>query len=98
MDTSVRTEAIVPLAMVGILILLPLVFAASPLKTRFAGRVAAVCLGISAAFLVFAAFLFDMLLGVSASWFFTLGVWIFGLVICLAVRMRHQSDFALVTL
>jgi len=37
-----------------------------------------------------------MFLGVSASWFFSLGLWVLGLVICLPVHIRHQSRFALV--
>jgi hypothetical protein len=98
METSIRPDVIVKLAVAGLIILLPLFLAASPMKTRFAARVAAVCLAISAALLVLTAFLFDMLLGISASWYFTLGAWVVGLVVCMAVRIRHQSRFALVTL
>src|SRR6185369_17545302 len=98
MQTSIRTNVIVELGVAGLLILLPLLFAALPLKTKFAGRIATISLGVSVALLIFTAFLFDMLLGISAHWSFSLGVWVFGLIPCLAVRLRHQSRLALVAL
>jgi len=98
MQTSIRTNVIVELGVAGLLILLPLLFAALPLKTKFAGRTAAISLGVSVALLILTAFLFDMLLGLSAHWLFSLGVWVLGLIPCLAIRLRHQSRFALVAL
>jgi len=98
MQTSIRTNVIVELGVAGLLILLPLLVAALPLKTKFAGRIATISLGVSVALLIFTAFLFDMLLGISAHWSFSLGVWVFGLIPCLAVRLRHQSRLALVAL
>lgn len=98
MQTSIRPDVVAALTVIGILILLPLLFAALPLKTRFASRTAAISLGVSVTLLVFTAFMFDMLLGVSALWSFSLGAWVLGMIPCLAVRIRHQSRFALVAL
>ena len=98
MQTSIRTNVIVELGIAGFLILLPLLFAALPLKTKFAGRAAAISLGVSVVLLILTAFLFDMLLGLSAQWSFSLGMWALGLIPCLAIRLRHQSRFALVAL
>jgi uncharacterized membrane protein len=97
MQTSIRPDVIAVLAVVGILILLPVLFAALPLS-KSASRTAAISLGVAVALLVFAAFLFDMLFGVSALWSFSLGVLVLGMIPCLAIRLRHQSRFALVAL
>ena len=98
MQTSNREDVILLLVMIGFVVLLPLVWAASPVKTELTRRIATILLGTSAVLLVFLAFLFDMLFGISASWFFSFGVWVQCLVSCLAVHLRYQSRFALIIL
>jgi hypothetical protein len=96
METSIRTDTLLILCTMGLVVLSPLLFAFLPWKTKLASRNAAILLGLSAVLLVVLAALFDGVFGISASWGFTISVWVLGVGICLAVRFRHPSFSLLV--
>ena len=96
MQTSIRTDTLAVLSVMVLVILSPLALAILPWKSKVACGVAALCLSVSAGLLVLLSVIFDGMLGLSASWGFTSGVFILGSVICLAVRLRHRSLYALV--
>lgn len=96
METLIRTNAIVELAVAVILILSPLVLALLPWQGKTTHRAASTMLVISAVILMLVALLSDAIFGVSASWIFTLAVWGLGFGACLAVRLRYRSTLSVV--
>lgn len=96
METSIRINVFVELAIAVILILSPLFLVLIPAQGKGSRITAAVLLIISAAVLMLVALLSDAIFGVSASWIFTLIVWALGFGACLAVRMRFRSVVSVV--
>jgi hypothetical protein len=95
-QTSIRTNVIIELAVAVIFILSPFLLALIPSQGK-AGRItASVLLVISATVLMFVAFMSDAIFGISASWTFTVALWATGFAVCLAVRMRYRSILSVV--
>jgi hypothetical protein len=95
MQTSIRTNVIVELAIAVILILSPFLLVLLP-SQRKASRVAtSVMLVISVIVLMFVALMSDAVFGISASWLFTAMLWAVGFGVCAAVRARYRSILSL---
>ena len=96
MQTSIRTNVLVELAVAVILVLSPLLVALLPWQGKASHRTASALLVLSGAVLVLVALLSDAIFGISESWIFTLIVWAVGFGACLAVRLRYRSPLSLV--
>jgi len=95
-QTSIRTNVIIELAVAIILILSPFLLMVAPSQGKARRITASVLLVISATVLMFVTLMSDAIFGVSASWIFTLAVWAVGFGVCLAVRIRYRSVLSLV--
>ena len=95
MQTFIRTNVLIELAVAVILILSPFLVALLHSQGKASSRTASVTLVISSAVLMLVAVLSDAVFGVSASWIFTLVVWAVGFAVCLAVRLRYRSALSL---
>ena len=96
METSIRTNVIIELAVAAILVLSPLLLALIPRKGKTGSRTASVMLVISVGVLALFALMSDAIFGVSASWVFTLCVWAVGFGICAAVWLRYRPIIAMI--
>lgn len=96
MQTSIRTNVVIELGVAAILVLSPFLLALAPSQSKVGRVTTSVMLVISAAVLMFVALMSDALLGISASWIFTLVVWAVGFGVCVVVRLRHRSIISLV--
>ena len=96
MQTSIRTNVLVELAVAVILVLSPLLVALLPWQGKASHRTASALLVLSGAVLVLVALLSDAIFGISESWIFTLVVWAVGFGVCRAVRLRYRSTLSLV--
>jgi hypothetical protein len=95
-QTSIRINVIVELAIAGALILSPFLLALIPSQGKARRAAAPVLLVISSVVLMFVALMSDAIFGISASWIFTLLVWTVGFGVCLAVRVRYRSVLSLI--
>jgi peptidoglycan/LPS O-acetylase OafA/YrhL len=96
MQTSIRTNVVVELAVAAILIVSPFLLVLLPSQGKASRLAASVMLVMSVAVLVFVALMSDAVFGISASWIFTLVVWAIGFGVCVAVRVRYRSILSLV--
>src|SRR2546421_520946 len=95
-ETSIRTNVIVELAIAVIIILSPALLALIPSRGKASRLTASVLLVISATVLMFVALVSDAIFGISASWIFTFVVWSVGFGVCLAIRARYRSVLSVI--
>jgi hypothetical protein len=96
MQTSVRTNVVIELAVAMVLILSPFVLVAISSQSKATRSWASALSVVSAVVLILVVMVADLVFGISASWIFTLSVWAVGFGVCLAVRLRCRSVLSLV--